>query len=159
MKALSLSCVAVDLEVIVAPALAGIIIAVVGTRWVFRFDSATYIVSAALVSASVVPGVQRASEKLSLRVCVSEITHGTHAILKEPALRQAILLSFVEATAGAAAIVATVAYGQDVLGRGDTSVAVAMAALGFGSSFAALLLGRFRGRYEAHVSGPGVLHG
>jgi NRE family putative nickel resistance protein-like MFS transporter len=59
-------------------------------------------------------------------------------------LRQALRLSFAEATAGAAAIVVTVAYVRNVLGRGETTFA--MAGLGLGSSLAAILLGRATGR-------------
>jgi NRE family putative nickel resistance protein-like MFS transporter len=48
-KALSYSRVAVDVEAIAGPALAGILVAMMGLRWVFWFDAATYLVSAALV--------------------------------------------------------------------------------------------------------------
>ena len=51
------------------------------------------------------------------------------------------MLSFAEATAGAAAIVATVIYVQDVLGYGATSFALVMATLGLGSTLTALTLG------------------
>jgi MFS transporter, NRE family, putaive nickel resistance protein len=158
-QALSLSRVSVDLEAVVAPAIAGVIVALVGARWVFWFDSVTYLVSALLVVAARVPNAAASSEKLSLARFAEEVTHGTRAILREIALRQAILFSLVEATAGAVAIVATVAYVQDVLGRGETAVAVAMAALGLGSSCAAVVLGRFTGRYEAEVTTRSELHG
>lgn len=158
-KALSLSRVAVDIEALAAPAVAGIIVATVGARWVFWFDSATYMVSAGLVLAVTVPRVARVTTPLSLRAFASEITHGTRAILREPALRQAIMLSFVEALAGAVAIVTTVAYVRNVLGRGDTSVAIAMAAVGVGSSVAAIILGRVTGRYEMGVREKALLHG
>ena len=47
---------------------------------------------------------------------------------------------------------------KDVLGRGDTSVAVAMAAVGLGSATAAVLLGRATGRYERGVQERSALH-
>lgn len=74
------------------------------------------------------------------REFVPQVTHGTRILLREPALRRALLLHFAEAVAGAVAIVTTVVYVRDVLGRGDTAFAVAMAALGVGSSIAALAL-------------------
>jgi MFS transporter, NRE family, putaive nickel resistance protein len=80
-------------------------------------------------------------------------------LLREPSLRQALTLSFAEATAGAAAIVVTVVYVRDVLGRGETTFAVLMAGLGLGSSLAAILLGRATGRYERGARDRAVLHG
>jgi NRE family putative nickel resistance protein-like MFS transporter len=149
----------VDLEAVVAPAIAGAIVVLIGARWVFWFDSVTYLVSALLVVAATVPNAAATSQTLSLARFADEVTHGTRAILREPSLRQAILLSLAEATAGAVAIVATVAYVQDVLRRGEAAVAVAMAALGLGSSCAAIALGRYTGRYEAEVTTRSELHG
>ena len=157
-KALSLSRVAVDIEAVAAPAVAGIIVAIFGARWVFWFDAATYLVSAGLVVAATVPRASRVTTPLSARAFASEITHGTRAILREPALRLAILLSFVEALAGAVAIVTTVAYVRNVLGRGEIAVAIAMATVGLGSSLAAIILGRVTGRYEAGTRAKAVLH-
>lgn len=158
-KALSVSRVAVDLEAVAAPAAAGVIVVLVGTRWVFWFDAVTYLVSAVLVLSATIPSTNGPTVELSLRTFVAEVTYGTRAILREPALRQAIMLSFVEATAGAVAIVATVSYVQDVLHRGESSVAFLMAALGVGSSLGAVMLGRLTGRYESGIDDRQVLHG
>lgn len=158
-KALSMSRVAVDIEAVAAPAVAAVIVGLVGARWVFWFDAITYIASAALVTGAVIPRALSAAPALSLRRFALEITYGTRAILREPSLRQAIVLSFVEALAGAVAIVSTVAYVRDVLGRTETSVAVAMAAVGLGSSAAAIGLSRFSGRYELGIVARAALHG
>ncbi len=158
-QALAVSRIAVDVEALMAPAVAALIVALVGARWVFWFDAMTYVVSAALVVASQVPSARVEATRLSIQSFAREITYGTRVILREPSLRQAILLSFVEATAGAAAIVGTVAYVKGVLGRGDNAVAVAMGAVGVGSSLAALLLGRATGRYEAGTKDRVDLHG
>lgn len=96
---------------------------------------------------------------LSFRVFLSEITHGTRVLLREPSLRQALVLGFAEATAEAAAIVATVSYVRDVLGRGETAFAFVMVCLGLGSSLAAILLGRATGSYERGVRDKATLHG
>jgi NRE family putative nickel resistance protein-like MFS transporter len=69
-------------------------------------------------------------------------------------------LSLAEATAGAAAIVVTVAYVRDVLARGETAFALVMAGLGLGSSPAAIIIGRVTGRYERGAKRrKAVLHG
>jgi len=158
-QALSLSRVATDIEAVAAPALAGLLVALFGVRWVFWFDAFTYLVSALLVIIVSMPHVTKDRTPLSFRVFLSEITHGTRVLLREPSLRQALTLSFAEATAGAAAIVATVSYVRDVLGRGETTFAFIMAGLGLGSSLAAILLGRATGRYERGVRDKAALHG
>lgn len=157
-KALSLSRVAVDVEAFAAPALAGLLVLLVGVRWVFWFDAFTYLVSALFVLAAFVPVVVRKQIPLSVSVFLKEITTGTRILLREPALRQALILSFAEATAGAAAIVATVVYVRDELGRGDSAFTVVMAGLGIGSAVMALILGRITSRYEQSVRGRDRLH-
>ncbi len=157
-KALSYSRVAVDIEAVAAPAIAGILVVWLGVRWVFWFDAVTYLVSGGFVLFAVVPFVAKQVVPLSAKVFLSEIQTGTRILLREPSLRQALILSFAEATAGAAAIVATVAYVRDVLERGDTAFAFVMAALGLGSTAAAILLGRATGRYEKSVTDKIELH-
>ena len=158
-KALSLSRVATDVEAVAAPALAGLLVALLGLRWVFWFDAFTYLVSASLVAVTVMPYVKRKLPKISLRSFLTELTTGTRILLREPSLRQALTLSIAEATAGAAAIVATVSYVRDVLGYGETAFAFVMAGVGFGSSLTALALGRATGRYEKCARDRSVLHG
>jgi NRE family putative nickel resistance protein-like MFS transporter len=158
-KALSLSRVATDVEAVAAPALAGLLVALLGLRWVFWFDAFTYLVSASLVAVTVMPYVKRKLPKISLRSFLTELTTGTRILLREPSLRQALTLSIAEATAGAAAIVATVSYVRDVLGYGETAFAFVMAGVGFGSSLTALALGRATGRYEKDARDRSVLHG
>lgn len=158
-KALSYSRVAVDIEAVAAPAVAGLLVVWLGVRWVFWFDAATYLVSAGLVLFAAVPFVAKNVVPLSVKVFLSEIQTGTRILLREPSLRQALILSFAEATAGAAAIVATVAFVRDALGRGDTAYTVIMAALGLGSTISAILLGRATGRYEQGAKTKADLHG
>jgi NRE family putative nickel resistance protein-like MFS transporter len=158
-QALSYSRVAVDVEAVAGPAVAGLLVALFGLRWVFWFDAFTYLVSALLVAAAAVPRVANEAPPLSWRAFLDEITYGSRVLLREPALRQALTLSFAEATAGAAAIVATVAYVRDALGRGETAFAMVMAGLGLGSTLAAIMLGRATGRYERGTNDQAVLHG
>ncbi len=158
-QALSFSRVAVDIEAVAAPAVAGLLVGLLGVRWVFWFDAFTYLVSALLVAVVVIPQTTKETTPLSWRTFLSEITYGTRVLLREPSLRQALILSFAEATAGAAAIVVTVAYVRDVLGRGETAFAIVMAGLGLGSTLAAILLGRATGRYERGAQTEAALHG
>lgn len=157
-KALSFSRVAVDIEAFAAPALAGLMVAVFSVRWVFWFDAFTYLVSAAFVMLVTIPQVSKKLDPIRLRGFMNDLTFGTRILLREPSLRQALLLSLAEATAGAAAIVATVVYVSDVLQSGDTSFAIVMAVLGLGSSIAAIILGRTTTRLELGASDKKALH-
>ena len=158
-KALSLSRVATDVEAVAAPALAGLLVAVLGLRWVFWFDAFTYLVSASLVALTAMPYIRRSLPPISVGNFLTELTTGTRILLREASLRQALILSIAEATAGAAAIVATISYVRDVLYRGETTFAFVMAGVGFGSSVTAILLGRVTGRYEMGSRDPSILHG
>jgi NRE family putative nickel resistance protein-like MFS transporter len=158
-KALALSHLAVDTEAVLAPALAGLLVALLGLRWLFWFDAATYLASAALVAASALPHAPKPRMRFLLGGLLRELTFGTRILLREAALRRALMLSFVEATAGAAAIVATVVYVRDVLVLGEMVFTLVLAGLGLGSTVTALLLGWITGRYESRVNGPAELHG
>ncbi|MBX9906196.1 MAG: MFS transporter [Burkholderiales bacterium] len=158
-KALSFSRIATDVEAVAAPVLAGLLVSFVGLRWAFWFDAATYLASAGLVMLCTIRLRPDKTEKLSLQTFFSELGSGTRILLRESSLRRALVLSFAEATAGAAAIVATVVYVRDVLLLGETGFILTMAALGLGSTVSALLLSQFTGRYESNSGSPAVLHG
>lgn len=158
-KALSFSRIATDIEAVAAPVLAGLLIAFVGLRWAFWFDAATYLASAGLVLLCTIRSRPGRTEKLSLQTFFVELGSGTRILLREASLRRALVLSFAEATAGAAAIVATVVYVRDVLVLGETGFTLTMAALGLGSTVSALLLSQFTGRYESNSGNPAALHG
>lgn len=149
-RAISWSRVALALEAAVGPMLAGLFIAWVGVRWTFWVDGATYLVSALLVLASRVPSAPSPTGAFPWNEMIPQVTHGTRVLLREPALRKALILHLAEAIAGAVAIVTTIVYVRDVLGRGDVAFAVAMAAVGVGSAAVALLL---PGRAEVARSG------
>ena len=76
-KALSLSRVATDVEAVAAPALAGLLVALLGLRWVFWFDAFTYLVSASLVAMAAIPYARRPHPSFSVRSFLTELTTGT----------------------------------------------------------------------------------
>ena len=98
-KALALSRTASDVESFVSPAAAALVVSLAGLRCVFWFDAGTYLVSAVLVLAAHLPAGTRAVALGSWRRLLIEISTGTRLLLREPSLRQALLLSFAEATA------------------------------------------------------------
>lgn len=158
-KALSLSRVAVDLEAILAPAIAGLVFALLGLKWLFWLDSFSYLLSAVLVFATVLPFKDKIIAKISFVTLFQELSVGTKILFREASLKRALLLSFAEALAGAAAIVATVIYIKDLLLLSETSFVMVMAALGLGSAITALVLGKLTGRYESFANSHLELHG
>ena len=157
-RAVALSRVAVDVESVGGPLVAGVLIAAVGVRWSFWFDALTYVLSAVLVLRARVPRPPQPAEPFPWRDFMPQVTFGTRLLLREPALRQALMLHVAEAIAGAAAIVATVVYVRDVLGRGESAFAAAMAAVGVGSVVAALWMGRYMTRVLLGATRPSVEH-
>lgn len=150
-RAVSWSRIALALEAALGPLLAGLLIATVGVRWTFWVDGATYLASALLVLGAWVPRASRPTGRFPWGDFVPQITHGTRVLLREPALRKALVLHFAEAVAGAIAIVTTIAYVRDVLQRGNIAFAIVMAAVGAGSAVVALLLPRRSERARAGV--------
>ena len=158
-KALAYSRVTVDIEAVGGPALAALLLGVVSLRWVFWFDAITYLVSAALVSSVQVPGPERSVGSLSVRMLLKELTHGARVLFREPAIRQALVMSMAGATAGACAIVVTIAYVRNLLGRSDMAFTLIMAGVGVGSSLAAVILSRVAAGLERQTEGGAQLHG
>jgi MFS transporter, NRE family, putaive nickel resistance protein len=141
-RAISLSRVAHAVQGAVGPMLAGLFIALVGVRWTFWADGVTYLISALLVMVSAIPATPSPAEPFPWRRFGPQLTHGSRVLLREPALRRALLLYAGEAVVGAAIIVNTVVYVHEVLGQGNTAFAITMAAVGAGSAFVALRLPR-----------------
>ena len=80
-KAVSLSRVASDVEAIAAPAVTGVLISLIGLRWVFWFDAATYLAAASLVASVAVPSARDVARRaLSLNTAFSEVAFGTRLL-------------------------------------------------------------------------------
>lgn len=156
-KAIALSRVAVDVEAILGPVLAGTLVAAFGVRWVFLLDGLTYLVSALLILMVAIPRLITpvSTPRLTL---ARDILYGSRILFGEPSLRQALIVSFCEATAGAAAIVATVAYVRGELKQSDFMVAATMAAVGVGSALAAICLARLGYKHESVQASPDLAH-
>lgn len=159
-KVLSLSRLTIDMESILSPILAALLIGLIGLKWLFWFDAGTYLISALLVSAVWLrhPKHDRESES-HFGTWLSEINYGSRLLLKEESLRRSLLLSLIDAIAGASAIVGTVVYVRDDLGLGDDEYTGAMTILGLGSSLMAIFIGQATGRYESSARLPTELHG
>lgn len=141
-QAVALSRVAVDVEAVLGPIVAGLLVTGLGVNWVFWFDGLTYLLSALLITFAAVPQLT-STVSHSHRSVFVDMFYGSRVLFKVRLLRQAMIASFSEATAGTAAIVATVAYVREDLQQRIWKVGLAMAAVGAGSSVGAFDLVRF----------------
>ena len=137
-RALSLSRLAYDLENIVSPMLAAILLAFVSYHALFIGTVIGFVGSALLVVSVMLPSPQPTAP----RGIYDRTTRGMRIYLATPRLRGLLSLNLAAAAAGAMVLVNTVVLVRSDLGLGDAQVAVALGAFGGGSMLAALLLPR-----------------
>jgi H+ antiporter protein len=135
-RALSLSRLAYDLENIVSPLLAAVLLVFVSYNALFLGTVVGFVGSALLVVSVMLPSPQPTAK----RGIYDRTTRGTRIYLATPRLRGLLSLNFAAAAAGAMVLVNTVVLVRSDLGLGDTQVAIALGAFGGGSMLAALLL-------------------
>ncbi len=150
-RALSLSRLAYDLENLASPSLAALALTYVSYSRLFLFDSATFLLSAALVGMTAVGAPSQPLARTSEGW--SGLFFGLSTYLRTPRLRGLLALHFAGAAAGAMVIVNTVVYVRSQLALGASETAWAMAAAGGGSMITALVLPRLLDRFatERHV--------
>lgn len=146
-NALSLSRLAYDLENLISPALAGVLLLFVSFHGLFVGTALGFIVSALLITRSVLP---RQPADVKQRSFVDRLTRGARIYLATPRLRGLLCLNLAAAAGGAMVIVNTVVIVRDSYLASESDVAIVMAAFGLGSMLAALalphLLDRIRDR-------------
>ncbi|MGM1065060.1 MFS transporter [Saccharothrix sp. Mg75] len=142
-RALSLSRLAYDLESLLSPLLAAAALLVIGHDQLFVGTAIGFTASALLVVAAALPAAQGSTPTGRP---LAATTRGVRAYLRTPRLRGLLAVHLAVAAAGSVVLVNTVTYVRDLLGRDETSVAVALAAYGFGSATAALALPRLLDR-------------
>jgi predicted MFS family arabinose efflux permease len=156
-KALSLSRLAYDLESLVSPLFAGLLLSVMSFHWLFVGTGIGFVASALLVTAAAVPTADPSAPERPFR---ERLTRGLKIYLRTPRLRGLFALSLAVSSAGAMVIVNSVIYARDLLGGGEREVAWLFAAYGLGSMAVALamppLLDRIRPR-TAMIGGASLL--
>lgn len=144
-NALSLSRLAYDLEALLSPLLAGLLLTVTSFHWLFIGNAAGFLASAALVVSVALPTVRGAIGQRPFR---ERLTRGVRFYLKTPRLKGLLALSLATASAGAMVIVNTVVLVRETLNGDDRDVAILFVAYGIGSMLVALTLPRLL----AHVA-------
>lgn len=137
-RALSLSRLAYDLENIISPVLAAILLTFVSYHALFVGTVIGFVGSAILVVSVMLPNPQPTAP----RGIYDRTTRGMRIYLATPRLRGLLSLNLTAAAAGAMVLVNTVVLVRSDLGLGDAQVAIALGAFGGGSMLAALLLPR-----------------
>ncbi|TXN25069.1 MFS transporter [Methylobacterium sp. WL9] len=142
-RALSLSRLAYDLENLVSPTLAALLLTVVPYNALFGGTVVGFLCSAALVVSVTLPTATRSDWQGGI---YDRTTRGLRIYLATPRLRGLLALNLAVAAAGAMVIVNTVVIVQGLLGRAQTDVALALGLFGGGSMIAALALPRLLDR-------------
>lgn len=137
-KALSVSRLAYDLESLLSPALAAILLSVMSFHWLFGGTVLGFIGSAMLVLSVALPA-RTAEPQRRFR---QRLTRGIRIYLATPRLRGLLALNFAAAAVGAFVLVNTVVMVRAGYGGSDNMLAYALMAFGGGSMVAALSLPR-----------------
>jgi MFS family permease len=135
-RALSLSRLAYDMEALVSPAMAALLLTALSYNNLFLGTVAGFLFSAFMVAITVLPKVvAAAAPQTSLW---HRTTLGAWIFWRNRRLRSLLALNLVVAAPTALVLVNTVVYVRDVLHRPDTDLALALACFGVGSMIVAL---------------------
>jgi MFS family permease len=135
-RALSLSRLAYDLENIVSPPLAALLLAVMSYNMLFLGTVVGFLASALLVLSVVLPS----PKAVTRRGIYDRTTRGIRLYLATPRLRGLLGLNLAVSAAGAMVLVNSVVLVRGQLGLDDTALAWTMFAFGAGSMIAAFAL-------------------
>ncbi|MEC7765105.1 MAG: MFS transporter [Pseudomonadota bacterium] len=155
-RALSLSRLAYDLENIVSPTLAALLLAVMTYNTLFFGTVAGFAASALLVVSVLIPSPKSTEP----RGISDRTTRGIRIYLATPRLRGLLALNLAAASAGAMVLVNSVVLVRGQLGLGESALAWTMFAFGAGSMIAALALPRMLDRTSDRpvmLAGAGVM--
>lgn len=138
-RALSLSRLAYDLENLLSPALAALLLSLVSYSWLFVGTVVGFAMSGLLVLLADVPALGRDAGQRPFR---ERLTRGIRIYLATPRLRGLWALNLAASAVGAFVLVNTVVLVRSGYGGDERALALAMAAFGAGSMGAALTLPR-----------------
>ncbi|SLK13853.1 MFS transporter [Arthrobacter sp. P2b] len=144
-RALSLSRLAYDMEALVSPAAAALLLTVVSYNNLFLGTVFGFLFSALMVAVTILPKIEStAAPATSLW---HRTTLGARIFWRTSRLRSLLALNVVVAAPTAMVLVNTVVYVRDVLGRADADLALALASFGVGSMLVALFAPRVLERF------------
>lgn len=134
-QALSLSRLAYDLENLLSPTLAALLLTVLSFDVLFSLNAVAFVVSALLIVSVTLPAANQGQNNDSFWY---RLTVGSRIYFRTPALKALMALNLAISAVGAMQIVNTVVYVRSDLGLTETLVPLAFAAAGIGSISAAV---------------------
>ncbi len=137
-RALSLSRLAYDLEALVSPLLAALLLTVVSSNSLFVGTVLGFLISATLVGTTTFPTRTLAAPS----PFISRLTSGLRVFWRTRDLRALLALNLAVAAGTAMVIVNSVVFVQAQLGRAQSDLAILLASYGAGSLLVALVLPR-----------------
>ncbi|WP_435527857.1 MFS transporter [Microbacterium aurantiacum] len=156
-RALSLSRLAYDLEALLSPAIAAVLLTLISYHNLFVGTAIGFTGSALLVLVSRLPA--RPDDGPAMRFW-QRLPAGAKVFVRTPTLRFLMLTNIVVAAGTAIVLVNSVVYARGVFQRGDAALALALACFGIGSLVVALaipwLVGRL-GVIRTMVTGASVI--
>lgn len=157
-EALSLTRLSYELEGLLSPVFAALLLGVIGFDVLFALNGLAFLFSALLISTTVVPLLTRDVDLSAHRF--RQLTRGVRHYLRVPRLRGLFAVYFAAAAASAMVIINTVVFVKGEFGLADNEVAWALGATGAGSIIVALsmpwLLGKVRD-YSVMLFGGAML--
>jgi MFS family permease len=160
-NAVALNSATFNLARVVGPAVAGLVIGIVGIAACFFLNAASFLallVAYLLMHDSELLAAPRIAVASSARGMATQIGEGLRYVRQTPTIRLAIVTLGVVATAGMNFSVLVPVYARDVLGGDATTYGFLMAATGIGSLACALMIaGGLRPTLRLLVTGAAVL--
>ena len=138
-RALTLSRLAYDLESLLSPLLAAVLLTIISFHTLFVGTSLGFAISALMVAGTILPNYSAPAREDSF---VHRATTGIRMFFTTPALRALMALNVVVASATALVVVNTVVYVRDLFAGSSSGVAIALGFYGAGSITAALCIPR-----------------
>jgi MFS family permease len=136
-QALSLSRLAYDIENILSPLLAGLLLTLISFHWLFLGTTTGFLISVLLVFSTTIPTLAKKDIVRSFR---DRLTRGSRIYLATPRLRGLLSLNLTVAATGAVVLVNTVVLVRETYGGSESHVALAFTFFGAGSMAVALIL-------------------
>jgi len=137
-RALSLTRLAYDIENLLSPVLAGLLLSLIAPSGLFVGTALGFFVSAALVMSVHLPQPHGAAE----RPFLERLTGGSRIYLATPRLRGLLALNLTVAATGSIALVLSVVIARGIYGGAERDLALLLGAYGAGSMLVALALPR-----------------
>lgn len=138
-RALSLARLAYDLENIISPTMAGLLLTIMSYHWLFSGTALGFVISMLLIMVTKFPDMAAGSDA-GEQSFKQRLTRGSRIYLATPRLRGLLALNFVASASSAMVIVNTVVIVRGGLQGSESDVAVVFAAYGLGSMISALSL-------------------